>query len=80
MVRGRLYKGQCDPRTVTSVERKRFRLQINAPGSDSWRNEVLRRFRMPQGRLELVKRPIYFVGGDHERGTDTDGVVMRVLT
>ena len=41
---------------------------------------LLRRFRMPQGRVELVKRPIYFVAGDHQRGTDTDGVVMGILT
>jgi len=41
---------------------------------------LLRRFRMPQGRVELVKRPIYIVAGDHQRGTDTDGVVMGVLT
>ena len=43
-------------------------------------DEALRRFRMPQGRVELVKRPIYFVAGDHQRRTDTDGVVMGVLT
>jgi hypothetical protein len=41
---------------------------------------LLRRFRMPQGRVELVKRPIYFIAGDHQRGTDTDGVVMGILT
>jgi hypothetical protein len=41
---------------------------------------LLRRFQMPQGRVELVKRPIYFVGGDHQRGTDADDVVVSVLT
>ena len=35
---------------------------------------------MPQGRVEFVKRPIYFVAGDHQRGTDTDGVVVGVFT
>ena len=42
--------------------------------------EALRRFRMRQGLVELVERPIYFVAGDHQWGTDTDGVVVGVLT
>jgi hypothetical protein len=36
--------------------------------------------RMPQGRIELVERPIYFVAGDHQRGADTNGVVAGILT
>jgi hypothetical protein len=35
---------------------------------------------MAQGRVELVNRPICFVAGDHQRRTDTDGVVVSVLT
>jgi hypothetical protein len=37
-------------------------------------------FQTPQGRVELVNRPINFVAGNHKRGTDPDGVVMGVLT
>ena len=35
---------------------------------------------MPQGRVELVERPIYFVAGNHQWRTDTDSVVVSVLT
>ena len=42
--------------------------------------EALRRLRMRHGRVEMVERPIYLVAGDHQRGTDTDGVVVGVLT
>jgi len=38
------------------------------------------RFRMPQGRVELVESPIYFVTGDYQRGTNTDGMVVSILT
>lgn len=41
---------------------------------------LLRRCRLPQGRVELVEHPIYLVAGNHQRGTDTDGVVVGVLT
>ena len=37
----------------------------------------LRRFRIRQGRLELVERPIYLVTGDHQRRTDTNDVSTR---
>jgi len=44
----------------------------------AWRS--LRRFGVRQGRVELVERPIYFVAGDDQWGTDTDGVVVGILT
>ena len=57
-----------------------FRLQSNIPDPIHGAGEALRCLRMCQGRVELVERPIYLVAGDHQRRTDTNGVVVGVLT
>ena len=41
---------------------------------------LLRQCRLAQRCVEVVERPIYFVACDHQRGTDSDGVVVGVLT
>ena len=41
---------------------------------------LLRRGGLSQGPVELVECPIYFVAGDHQWRTDTDSVVVSVLT
>ena len=76
---GRLADIAFDPRHVRFTPKSGYQLSVLRCPLVPKADVLLRRCRLPQGRVELVERPIYFVAGYHQWGTDTDGVVVGVL-